>query len=139
VANQIVSSNKWLSDAIAALRTTLNSSHTLKLFSNNVTPDPSQTSPSFFTEATFSGYSSQSLSSDFAAATLVVDGEYQILSTVHIWNPPASGSQTIYGWWIDDGTYVKLSFRFDTAVVMSTSNPALAVQIAYQEWAKSLL
>jgi hypothetical protein len=137
--NQIIASNKWIQDDIDALRTVINSGHTLKLFQNNVTPDPSKVAISFFTVANWDTYANQALTSDFAASTKIVDGEYQILSTVHVFAVPGSGSQTIYGWWIDDGSNVKLSYRFDSSVTMSTSNPALAVQIAYQQWAKSLL
>jgi hypothetical protein len=138
MANQIVGSNTWVQDDINALRTVLNAGHTLRLFTNNaLTPTPA-TVLGTFTEATFPGYSGQILTGDFAASVKILDGEYQILSTVHVWGPPGSGSQTVYGWYIDDGVHVKLSFLFDVPIVMSVSNPALAVQIAYQQWALSV-
>jgi len=134
---QIVASNAFLNDRAGALRTLLNSSHTLRIFKNNFTPTPANVLADF-TEATYTGYAGVSLAGDFAAQTKIQDGEYQTQSTSHTFGPNSGTAQTVYGWYIDDGTNVKLSFKFDNPITVDATT-TFSVQVNAQDWAKSIL
>lgn len=133
----LVASNALLADRIASLRTLLNSGKTLRLFVNNFTPTPVNIR-SDFTEASFVGYAGQSLSSDFAAGVKIIDGEYQSSSTTHTFSCTSGSSQTVYGWYIDDGTDVFLSNKFSAGIVMA-SGSSFTLQVKAQEWALSIV
>lgn len=140
MVNAVVASNEWLAATIAADRALLNAGHTIHIFAKNFTPGPGDASvAAFLPEASFPGYSPQSLTNDFAAAGQVKDGEYQSLSSVHVWPTPVSGIDVVYGWWVQDASKVKLSCRFPVPVVMQPGNPPLAVQLAYQKFSRSIL
>lgn len=87
----------------ATLQTILNSGHTLHLFSNNFPPTPA-TPLSSFIECTFGGYVPLSLAGLFTGPTQVQPGQWQLDSGLLSFPCSMSPGQTIYGWWIDDGT-----------------------------------
>lgn len=75
---------------------------TMKLFSNNHTPDPGDTSASY-TEATFTGYSAKTLTSSqsggtWAVPTIVDNKAKSTYGTTPSWTP--SSSETLHGWYI---------------------------------------
>lgn len=131
-----VASNYFLQARATTLQTLLNSSQTLRLFSNNLNPTPANVLTDF-TEATYAGYAGVSLNGQFGAPTKVQDGEYQIASGTYTFNGPATGSQTIYGWYISDGTGVNFSGVFPAPITM-TSGVSFTLQISPQTWAYSV-
>lgn len=135
--NQLVASNVLLLDRADALRTLLNSGHTLRLFQNDFVP-LSQDSLGSFSEATFMGYAAASLSADFAAPVKIIDGEYQISGTFHTFACTGGSSQTIYGAYITAGSDWKFAIRFDAPLVI-TNGVSFAVQMNPQDWAKSII
>ena len=132
-----VASNALLDARAGTLRTLLNSSHNLRLYSNNLTPTPANVLADF-TEATFPGYSAVSLASQFGAQTKVQDGEYQIQSGTYTFTFTSGSSQTVYGWYIDDGTNVKFSQIFAQSILMTTG-VQFTLQVSPQEWAFSIV
>jgi hypothetical protein len=114
-----VASNYILNLRAGTLRTLLNSGCTLRIFSNNITPTPANVIGDF-TQATYGGYAGQVLTNDFAAQVKVKDGEYSITSTVHTFAYTSGATQTVYGWYIDDGTGVMFSAAFPAAIAMGT-------------------
>jgi hypothetical protein len=132
-----VASNALLDARAGTLRTLLNSSHTLRLFKNNFTPTPASIL-SAFTQADFTGYASVSLASQFGAQTKIVDGEYQINSGTYTFTWTGGSDQTVYGWYIDDGTDVKFSQTFPSAILMTTG-VSFTLQVNPQEWAFSIV
>jgi len=132
-----VLSNPLLDARAGTLATLLNSGHTLRLFQNNLTPTPA-TSLGSFTESTFTGYAAVSLSGQFGSPTFVTDGQYQIASGTYTFSCTGGSSQTIYGWYIDDGSNVKMSQRLDTPVTIS-SGGNYTLQVRPQEISQSIL
>lgn len=132
-----VLSNPLLTARATSLAALLNAGHKLKLFSNALTPTPA-TPLSAFVEASFAGYIGVDLTNQFGAPTKVVDGQWQIATPFFTFTCTAAPGQTIYGWWIDDGTNVKMSQAFDAAVNIAVGSPYM-LQIQPQEISQSIL
>jgi hypothetical protein len=128
----IVASNALLADRIASLRTLLNSGKMLRLFQNMFTPAPDDIL-SDFTQATFTGYAAQSLSSAFAAGVKIIDGEYQSTAGPFTFTCSGGSAQTVYGWYIDDGSNVFLSNAFSAPITM-VSGASFSITINAQDW-----
>ena len=135
--NQLVASNVLLLDRADALRTLLNSGHTLRLFSNDYTP-LSQDSLGSFAEATFTGYAAVGLSAAFAAPVKVQDGEYQISTTFYVFTCTGGSTTMCYGAYITAGSDWKFAIRFDTPITVNNGT-SFAIQINPQDWAKSII
>lgn len=134
----IVASNKLLSTVADQLRTLLNTGHTLRLFKNNITPTPANLLADFV-ESTYLSYAGISLSGAFTTPIKVIDGEYQTSAPTFTFSASAGATpENAYGFYIDDGTYVKFSMRFSAPVVMGPS-AAFTLQLNPQVWAKSIL
>lgn len=130
-------SNPLLLARAGTLRTVLNSGHTLRLFVNNFLPDPA--SPlAYFIEATFSGYAPIPLTSLFPAATQVRNGQYELDSGILVFSCTGGSSQTIFGWYIDDGTDMVACQLLDVPVVICAQG-VYSVEIRPQEISQSVL
>lgn len=88
---------------------------TLHLFQNNHTPDCTEADPSVYTEATFPGYSAQSIL-DFGAPTL--DGICDARTTTGLYTFLDTGptpANTIYGYYITDDGGVLIASELNPA------------------------
>jgi hypothetical protein len=135
--SQIVDSNKQCQNLAEKSRTDFNTSHHLRLFKNNFTPDPSK-ALSDFTEATYTGYAAVNLNGQFAASTKVQDGEYQTQSGTYTFSYTSGATQAIYGWYIDDGTDWKCAYLFPSPITLDVG-VSFTIQVNYQEWALSIV
>lgn len=132
-----VLSNALLVARAGTLATLLNNGHKLKLYSNNYTPTPS--SPiTAFVECNFQGYLAADLTGAFGAPSFVVDGQYQISTGFFTYTCSGGAGQTAYGWWIDDGTNLKMAQQFDTPVSITLGSP-YQLQVQPQEISQSIL
>lgn len=109
----------------------------LRLFTNNVTPDPSFTLASF-TEATFAGYAAKDLDGLWGPVNKVIDGEYRSQLPVQTFTGGVGANQTVYGWYIEGGGDLYLSCRF-TAPIVVNNGTSFQVYIDYEVWSKSIL
>lgn len=133
LASVPAASNYFLSARATTLQAYLNSGMTLRLFTDSgLTPTPA-TVLSDFTEATWSGYAPISLSSAFGSPAKIIDGEYEIQTGNLSWNGPSTGSQTVYGWYVTDGTGVIFSGAFSSAITMD-STVTLTLQLSPGTW-----
>lgn len=123
--------NLELSRQTTDWKTHINAGTTIHLYKTSVTIDPTVTIATF-TEATYAGYSSQS--ETCTGPTKIKDGEYELLGLNHVFNAPTSGSQTIYGWWTDDGTNVTAAEAFSSPITMTAGAPGFQLQVAYDHW-----
>jgi hypothetical protein len=139
--NQIVDNNVLLLDRCTSAQAKFNGGSRLRLFQTAMVPSPADTLAMYAAnECTFTGYAPVALGGGWQAAAKIQDGEYQTMSQVVNYSSPAISGNTIYGLFVDDGgTNLLFAMLFDTAIVFQPGSPALALQIAYQVWAKSIL
>lgn len=130
-------SNPLLLARAGTLQALLNSGHKLHLFSNNFTPDPT-TPISSFVECTFPGYVAIDLTGLFTGPTLVQNGQYQLTTGTLAFGCTGLPGQTIYGWWIDDGTNMKACQLLDTPFPITPGVDYLAI-LRPQEITQSIL
>lgn len=130
-------SNPLLLARSTSLQTLLNSGHTLRLFVNNFIPTPS-TPLSSFTEASFPGYAGISLAGQFAGPTLVQDGQYMLTTPVLTFACTGLPGQTIYGWYVDDGTNM-VACQLLTTPFPITQGGTYPVLLRPQEISQSIL
>lgn len=93
----VIANNQQVNALTSAMRTLLNTC-TLKLFSNNLTPDPTDRAGDF-TECTFTGYASQAMTG-WAAPTQATDILSYMRDVVHSFVCTAGGGQNIYGYYV---------------------------------------
>jgi len=130
----VVNSNGEISTELNAVRTRWNSGSTIHLYTNNFTPVATMTIGSF-TEASYTGYAAQSLNAQWQAVVKIKDGEYQMSTPVLTWNAPSSGApQTVYGYWIDDGTNVLAADLFAAPITQSAGGPGFQLTVNIDEW-----
>lgn len=134
----VINSNFEVQSEINQIRTRLNSGLTMRLFTNNSLTVTAATTRATFTEATYAGYAAQSVGSAFAASFNVTTGKYETDSSQITFPAATSGSQTVYGWYIEDGTDWYIAANFDSPITMSSTSPALGIIVAYQQWAAYL-
>lgn len=130
-------SNSMVNLKAVYLRTVLNTGHSLRLFANNFVPDPS-TPLASFTEATFTGYAAIDLTGAFTGPAFVQNGQYELQGGVFAWTNSGATTQTVYGWYIDDGTVMDACQLFDVPFVMAP-NVTLAFALRPQEISQSVL
>lgn len=124
----------WSADQLQSL---VNSGHFLRLFANDLDPDPS-TPLGDFVEATYGGYSPIDLSGLFPSPIQIQPGEYQLPLPDQPFGCTGTPIQSVFGWWIDDGATWKMAARFPTPVVL-TVGKNFTLSIYPQGWALSLL
>ena len=133
-----VSSNFNVLSVLGLWRSTLTAGSTLRLYVNNHTPSPADTW-SAFTEASFAGYSAQSLTGLYPTPTNVIAGEYQMVLPTQSFNCSSGTGQTAYGCAILDGSgNLWFSFPFVTPIVF-TAGLTYGVNVTLQEWAASVI
>jgi hypothetical protein len=99
----------------------------MKLFQNNITP-AHNTVYADFTEATFSGYASQSLSGASVAGSLDSSGRGVVTWTALTWTKSGATGNTIYGYWVENSSGVLLwCERFDSPIVMTADGAFLTL------------
>lgn len=89
----------------------------LRLFKNSFLPTPASLL-SDFQECTFTGYSAKLLSNIFGNPTKVQDGQYQIDSGLQTFSCTGGLSQAIWGWYVDDGTFLLAAQVFASATTI---------------------
>jgi hypothetical protein len=109
----------------------------LRIFSNDFTPTPGS-DLSTFTEANFDGYAAKDPTGTWGVPFKVLNGLYQSDGQIWTWTGATTANQTVYGWYIDDGTFVYLSRRFN-APILVLPDVVFSVQIFPQTIATSLL
>jgi len=121
---------------LTEIRTHLNAASTLHCYKNDYTPIPDSAGGNF-TEANFNGYASESLVGNWGAVTEAADGKWYIEATPVTFTKTAGGvDNTIYGWWIDDGTNVVMAERLATPIVITTDALPFRLTIRYTHEAK---
>jgi hypothetical protein len=129
--------NQALTDRAGTLAAYLNVSHKLKLFVNALTVTPATPFASFV-EASFTGYAAVDLAGQFTGPTKIQDGQFQITTPFYTFSCTGGAGQTVYGWWIDDGTSMKLAQTFDTPISITPGSP-YTLQVQPQEISQSIL
>lgn len=130
-------SDPFLLSRATTLQTLLNAGKTLRLFRNSFLPNP-DTLLSAFQECTFPGYAAISLDGLITGPTALVPGMFQLDSGVLVFQSTGGPSQTIYGWYIDDGTHMFSCQLLDVAVTICAGG-AYAVQLRPLEISQSVL
>lgn len=111
----------------------------LRLYQNDITPTPANVVPADFQEADFGGYIPLSIATAFPPGVQVVAGRWRSRSAIQIWMPPATGTQTIYGWFITVGPEVIFAARFAAPTIMASDSLPLALTIDLESIARSLV
>lgn len=133
----IVASNALLHWAAQNVLSLLNSGHVLRLFANDLDPTPANVLADF-AEASFAGYVPIVLSGLFTGPSKVQDGTYQVSLADQSFGGITGANQYVHGWFIDDGTNVKISARF-LAPILVTAGVRFTVALDPQDWALSIL
>jgi len=109
--------DKMLKDAL-----TVDENYTLKLFTNNVTPDQASIA-STFTEATFTGYSAKALTRTAWSAATTVSNKAQSSYSQQSWTCGATGD-TIYGYYVIAATSTVLLWaeKFDSPRIVANTD-----------------
>lgn len=97
---RIVASNDLLLDRATVTRVTFDTSHSLRLFKNNVNPQP-QTTIAELTEAAFPGYAPLSMSGVWGPVFKAANGDYQFNASEQTFEATAANSEMIYGWFLE--------------------------------------
>lgn len=100
----------------------------LKLYKNNYTPGPTSTIADF-TEADFDGYGGAVVNVYQTPVIDPITGDWILVQTV-----PSPFTQsgviitnTVYGWWCDDGANILLAERFDTPIEMDLAGKQITI------------
>lgn len=105
----------------------------LRLFTNDFQPTPASAIADFI-EATFTGYASQSLGTDWTAAAIISPGVARMNTSIRTFSfTGGSGSQTIYGFYAVNTAVTSLMFskRFASPIVLSPTNTLIEMRILY--------
>jgi hypothetical protein len=137
VPAQIVASEKAVFAQAAGELAILNAGSTFHLFGNDLTPDPSTTLPSAFREATFDGYSATDLTGRWDRVKWVQLGQYELTPGPVYFQRPAAVGGWVYGWWIDDGDWVRYSYRYPAPFNFLPSSAAWSAWVSIRFWAGS--
>jgi len=121
-----------------AVKVRFNTASTLHLYKNNPTIDESVTIATF-TEANYAGYADVPLTGDWSAPAQQAPGDYYVSSPAVTFAAPTSGTQTIYGWWVDDGTGVLACEAFASPITLASGSPGFSLQVNYEVIAKILV
>lgn len=122
---------------LGAVRSRWTAGSTLRLFQNNIAPVPA-TALGAFVQATFDTYVARVLTGTWSAISLVMSGQWQMLTGVYVYASPATTGNTLYGYYIDDGTGVLQSERFPVPIVFNVGAPPFALQVQDRESSESL-
>jgi hypothetical protein len=126
---EIVVSNAFLLERIAATRTDLNVGHWLYLFTNDFTPTEADTL-SAFVEAGFPGYAPLPLAGLFSDPIKSRDGEYVSAIPLQSWTCTGAANEWVYGWYVRKGGTVQMSLVLDAPILVN-SGVVVEVQIHY--------
>lgn len=133
----IVTSNIQIKNVLNIVRTTLNTNlSSLRLFTNNFTPDPTSTFFDFV-EASFPGYAFQPLNARFGVPLGIGTGYYQSQTPLFRFNCTGASAQVVYGWYITSFADVLYSSAFLNPVSLFNGQ-IVAIQIVLQEQAMSV-
>lgn len=125
-----------LEDQLTDVLTRINGSGaTLRLFENDLTPDP-ETVLGDLTAPTLDGYADVDLEGDWTSPARDEAGVWSSQTEIHTFtvDPAEEGSTTIYGVGIFVGTELKLAGRFDSPQTWEDGSP-LRVRIVYVQYA----
>lgn len=90
----------------------MNAGHVLHLYANGLTPTPDSKLRDFL-EASYDGYSAQTLGGLAGPVHLVAVGVYQFDFAPLQFTCTGPNGQLVYGWWIDFGGKVRYARRFN--------------------------
>lgn len=133
-----VSSNYAVASIQGLWRSFLNTASNLRLYQNNLPPDPSYTWANF-TECTFIGYAPINMAGQYPPPFQVIDGEYQMSVPVQIFTSRDPTPQIAYGAAILDNSlnlWFTLPFQSPITIVQSSN---ISVVLNLQEWAASVI
>jgi len=136
----IMTSDYELQIEMGAIRTRFNVASDLKLFQNDITPDPNMLIATF-TEATYSGYSSFDLSTEWAAPVEDADGKWSIAPASHDFTHSGGAvANTLFGIYVVDGVLgVYFAARFDTPFLFDLNSLPFRVSLKYTDKAEAVL
>ncbi len=137
---EIMSSDFELQKEMDDIRTRFNASGTLKLFQNDITPDPNMLIATF-TEATYSGYASVDLTTEWAAPVEDADGKWSIAPLPHDFTHSGGAvANTLYGLYVVDGVAgVYFAARFDTPFLFDLNSLPFRLSLKYTDKAEAIL
>jgi hypothetical protein len=121
-----------------AVQARFNTGSAAHLYTNNFIPDVTVTIGSFV-EATYSGYSPFDLTGLWLTPTRQANGDFYVTTPVMDFSAPSSGSVTIYGYWIDDGTGVLAAEAFASPVTLVSGGPDFMLLVNYEVIAEVLV
>ena len=130
-------SDPFLLARAATLQALLNSGKMLRLFANSLLPTPDAPLSSFV-ECSFAGYAPIPLDGAFTGPTALIPGIYQLDSGVRVFTCTGGPSQTIYGWYVDDGEALVSCQLLDVPVTICAGG-VYVVQLRPQEISQSVL
>jgi len=133
----VVVSNAWLKARCQAAVDLLNSGHFLYLFINDFEPTPADTLASF-DPATFPGSDPIDLVSKWPDPIKIQDGAFASAPSKFDYTCTGPANETVYGWYVKEGTVVKLSARL-FAPVPVIEDTEFEVRIIFETWALSEL
>lgn len=131
--------NAELEAALNQRVTNLNTDSVLRLFKNDIVPDPA-TVEGDFVEADYDGYAEVDLTGEWSSAVQAQDGEYESETDSYLFNPPTMGSpNTIYGFFIVDSVGLVACERFSTPIIMEVGGLNFRLRCVYKFLAASIL
>jgi hypothetical protein len=133
----IIACNDLIEFVINAWEFQLNSASTLHLYQTVVALTPA-TIASDLTESTFTGYAAKNLAGLYGTPAQVIDGEWQTIIPSQTFTCTAGAAQTVYGYWIDDGSQMYWVEAFSTPLLM-VAGGSFGLQLNLQEWALAIL
>lgn len=135
----IVASEKWEFRHTLAARAQLQDASFFRLFTNDVDPTSPDTNPGLFVEATFDTYYVADLHASWGLVEYAEPGSYLVQCTPINYPSPATVGNTLRGWWIDDGTYILLAYKFPAPIPFPVGAAPISFRVRVQNWARVVL
>lgn len=114
----MIASNFTLLAELNRQRQILNHGKWIQLFKNNFFPDSASTKIQF-SRSDFPGYTPQSLDGAFKTPIKLKDGVYVSMTDVLSFPVIAAFGQTVFGWYIAEGSEILFSQRFDVPRILA--------------------
>jgi hypothetical protein len=135
----IVATNRWTGARILSARAVLNAGLVLHLYTAGPPPAPAVVNPASYTEASWDTYLPVNTAGLWQPGSYVQDGEYMSQLGPLTWPVPLVGTQTVRGWWLDDGTWVQFACQLPVPVVVAAGGTPFEVAIRFQSWALAIV
>jgi hypothetical protein len=139
MAEELIQLNAETQEQCQAVRTRLNAESFVRLYTDNITPDP-DTAPGGLTEASYTDYAEEDLTGRWEAVQQDETGVYSTVTDEITFAAPSGGaSETIRLVGLEEDGVVRWLAKLTDPWVASVGGLPLRLQVRYQQFSASVL